>query len=573
MSFEYDDDDSDSQLPPCERFSALIAQNSISSYFQCTVCALECIPTTNIQFINSTLIPGIQKILNLPNGAVIESMLTTLPDICDLLVQHFPNEAVNIIVNSLIPDTWTTIERFGEIFTDLCSETLASLLILCPKDTFISSELPIIQSHLTFKKKEVRIIIGHVLLFISNYFPCNEWFDQFYEFINVMASDSLGSVRALVPSIISLYSKSIHEEEQQSKLVGRFQLFCKDKSILVRKSASESLVALSESVTENIRLLSVLPSANILLNDHVEAVRTVILRNLGPLISSIGHGVDSTLVNRFTSALTSTDSNVEFASAFAFPAVALALGKDRWCELKDAFDVAMLSREFRVRKTLSFGFVSFCSIVDENDMKTIVNGFLRDLPAIADGIIQNLHHILSLTKIENIIFCLQDPTTKYNEWRIRLHVSQQCRYCIGIIDEPDLYPIAKELLTDKVAMVRKDAAISYSLLMTDDDSCIHDLQEIASDMSHHVRISAADVLREVQNLSVIKKSMDILRTMIEDEKVPNVRVAAVSAAVNIVERFKESDDTEATEVLDEVNKLLEFAKKDTDIDVAQQLAN
>lgn len=566
MSFEYDDDDSDSQLPPCERFTALIAQNSISSYFQCTVCALECIPSTNINFINFTLIPGIQKILALPNGAVIESMLTTLPDICDLLVQHFPNEAENIIVNSLIPDTWKTIERFGEVFADLCSETLASLLILCKKETFISSEISNIRSHLTFKKKEVRIIIGHVLLFISSYFPCDIWFDNFYDIICALASDSLGSVRALVPSIIALYSKTLHDEEQQSKLVGRFQLFCKDKSILVRKTAAESLVTLSESVSENIRVLSILPSANILLNDHVEAVRTVILRNLGPFISTIGKEVDESLVGRFTSAINSTDPNVEFASAFAFPAVALALGKDRWDELKDAFDIAMLSREFRVRKTLSFGFVSFCSVVDENDLKNIVNGFLRDLPAIADGIIQNLHQILHLTKIENIIFCLQEPTKKYTEWRIRLHVSQQCRYCIGLLDKAELYPIARELLTDKVATVRKDAATSFALLMTDDESCIHDLEEVASDMSHHVRISAADVLRELTDTKIISKSLGILKKLVGD-KVPNVRIAAADAVVNVMQNAKDDD-----EVVEEVKKLLEVAKNDTDIDVIQSLS-
>lgn len=554
----------DDDQPPCDQFQHSIQNYTISSYLNCTVLAVECIQFCPLEFITNNLIPGIKKLLNTPNGSIVESMLTNLPDFCDIFSERFPQDSEIILVQELIPEIGHVIEKVGELFIELSAETLASLFILCSKETFLQVAVPLLKKLLAVRKKEVRMIALQILIFISEYFPCDFWFDQLNDFISILGTDSIGSVRANLPPLLSVYSKKIADPEKQSMLVGRFQLFCKDKSVLVRKSCAESLVALSDAVDENVRLITILPSANILLSDQSESVRSIILRNLGPLIASIGNQCDISLLTRYTNALASTDPTIEFASAFSFPAVTLSLGKERWNELKDSFEIAILSREFRVRKTLAFGLSSFAFVMNENELSNALLGFLRDLPEIADGIIQNLHQFLPLIseRRDKFLQFLQNPLDKYGEWRIRLHVSQQCRFSLEFFGKENLYPIAKDLVMDKVAVVRKDAVQSFALLLNDSEICYKDIIDLSNEIYHFYRIAVCNILAEAP-IDLIKKWVDILKRLCID-KVPNVRVAAISAIVFIMKRIESNSEFDFTE-------LIENARSDSDIDVQESL--
>ena len=554
-----DDEDSDFELPVCERFQTLINKPSIPGLLQCTVCSIDCLAVCDFSFVETVLVPGIIKLLSASEGSIVESMLNSVPDFCEVLFEQFPEKAEDLAVTVFVPETSKAIEKAGDLITDTCAESFAALITLLNIGDFIKCALPILDKFSHMKKKEMRIIVAKVLAFIPDYFSCDAWFDVLYQLITTLSSDNLGGVRSLVPSIIALYSKIVTDDEKKTLLTSRYQLFCIDKSILVRKAAAESLVNLSNNLNNETKAIIIIPATKSLLNDNAEAVRSVITKNLGPLISTFGENVDSSYVQKYTQALNSPDPALAYASAFSFPAVALTLGKKRWNELKDAFEIAILSHEFRVRKTLAYGLLSYGFIMEPSELSDVACGFLRDLPNIADGIIKHLYQILpSVENQDSFLFSLMDPSSKYREWRIRWHVSEQLRYCMDTFDNAALYQSAKELIQDEVAVVRNDAAISFGVLMKEEN--IIDLKHLAKNPDHHIRIAAANVFNNVDS-NIAFKAVSILKTLCEDP-VPNVRVAAVKSAYNLNNR----------ENIPLLTQILNNAKKDEDLDVQRALS-
>ena len=550
-----DDQEIDESMPPCVRFKECMESSSIVQLLHCTVCCVKCLLDCDIGYVNGVLAPAIKSLIAHPNDAVSESMLMNLPDFCEQLEKSFPDEFQEILVSELLPALYDIIESSAEIVGDAGAETLAALLTMVSPSLFLENEIPQLKKMLTSRTKEVRVIQAQVLTFLVDYFDADVWYKPLFEMICTLSSDAMGSVRAFVPPLIAMYTKRVTGAEEKAQLSGRFVLFAHDTATYVRKAAAESLVALSNALDEETRELTVLGIVETLLKDPVRTVSSVTQRNLGPLISTLGSKASEEIVRKYADTLTSADANLAYAAAFSFPAVALALGKARFDTVKKGFRMACASREYRIRKTLAFGLVSFGFLMDPGELQAVIHVFLKDLPSIAVGIIGNLFQLIRMIpEKDSLKFCLEDPIGKYRDWRVRLRVSEQLRYCYEDYDQQFLFNIARSLVVDDVATVRRDAAVSFALLMSESD--VPALQELAASDSYIARLSAAHVCRCIPNEKA-EWCIPIVEKLYKDP-VPNIRVRVAEAVVEIADYVRGNA---------KLNEIMDTMEEDSDIDV------
>jgi len=92
------------------------------------------------------------------------------------------------------------------------------------------------------------------------------------------------------------------------------------------------------------------------------------------------------------------DAEVNFFCAFNFPAVALALGPERWNELVDCFNTLARDPKFPVRRTLASSLHTVARIIGpeltERDLVPVANSLLKDLDEVKTPLLKNLGKFL-----------------------------------------------------------------------------------------------------------------------------------------------------------------------------------
>lgn len=108
----------------------------------------------------------------------------------------------------------------------------------------------------------------------------------------------------------------------------------------VRKACVETLVLLSEFVSQTDRVDVLLPLFNKCISDSSRWVRSAAYKSLGKLISTFEYGnVDETLLNFYLDMVSDTndtnvgDNEIVIICAFNFPAVLYTVGKAGWMQL------------------------------------------------------------------------------------------------------------------------------------------------------------------------------------------------------------------------------------------------
>ena len=542
-------------LNPIERLEKYILSNSISHQYHCTKCIIECLEICDIIYLKTKLMNFIEILLQSPHLKIIESILGKISDFSDLICDKFPDEALNLIIDYLIPILQCYLSTCTSEFIDLAAESYSSVITLLDPNDFVLIQFPYLKSLSLSPRRDSRILSATILSCLIYYFEPELMFLNFIEIINILSSDDIGTIRLIIPQLISLYSKKLKLPKEQSQLSGRFHLFCRDPALCVRKSAAESLITLSESLDDNNRLLIIIPSILTLLNDSSEEIIILMKQNLGALISTFGPNVDNFLVSIFCNSISDTNQDISYPSAYSFPAVALALGKSRWNELASTFEIAINSKNEKIRRTLSFGLVSYAHLLDSIELEDTIIYFLRDLPLVAIGIISNLHQFLPLiNQKENLLFCLKNPNIKYNNWRIRFKVSEQIRYCSEDFDRLTLFQIAQDLIKDDVAIVRKDALLSFSHLIRNSE--IEIIKDLIFNQNHFLRWCAAS-LYSYLDPSI---SINILNFLIKlsNDHVQNVRISLAMSLNSLKEIFLNNDF---------ILKAISILKNDKDLDV------
>lgn len=181
----------------------------------------------------------------------------------------------------------------------------------------------------------------------------------------------------------------------------------------VRKACAESLVAVSQSLDKNERGIQLIPIFQSFIEDSSKWVRMAAFQNLGPFISTLKpSSVPQSLITAFNSMgmneepatsvtkLGSTGgdeaaADLAYYCAYSFPAVAEALGSERWEELSYTYGILSGHESPKVRRTLAFSIHEIAKIIGfektEADLLYTFDVFLRDdAEDVKLGVIQHL---------------------------------------------------------------------------------------------------------------------------------------------------------------------------------------
>ena len=530
---------------------------------QCVNCVTDSLDTCDEDFVDETVVPSLITLLKSKHQVVKEAMVNELCNFAEVLFEVFPLKANPILNKTVLPAINEILLTCEPEIIEPLAYAYSALLTLIEKNDFVQVQLPILVSYSKNPSKEVRIFCVLTLSFLIQFFDPSVWYNELYEMLSNLASDQIGTIRAKIPQLIALYSKKITDPLSRGQLTARYILFCRDTTTTVRQAAAEHLMTLSDALDQTERIVTILPEINLLLVDSVEAVRNAASKNLGQIIASLGPFSDSQIVSKYCTLLSSRDAQTSFQAAYAFSAVALALGKDRWNELSSAFEVACSSKFPNVRRTLAYGLVAFAHLLDPNDLSSIAASFLRDFAIVAIGVVSSLHQIVKLISDKNsLLFCLQDPCSKYKNWRMRLRVSEQLRYCSEFFDHDILFDSAKDLVADDIWIVRKDAIKSFVHLLTKEKS--NHVIQMATDDRYWERSAAAAIIGLCQS----DIALSLLPTLLElcHDKVANVRISAAAAAVSVYDKL---DGEKKAEIENAIGEL----KHDTDKDVSNAANN
>ena len=556
------DIDDNVSVPITERICQLSNLNDEEVCIYCIQCFNECLSACDSGYIKDILIPTIKRYAFIDILQVTKYLFSMLPVFCEKLFEFFPNNAEEILADGILPIVHDVIlKRSNQVCKFIC-ESWASIISLLDILDFLKNEIPVLESLSTNPKKDVKIIVLNVLSFLIDCFDPDKWHNALDEIINKLTNDKSPFVRCLIPPIIAQYSRRINDPVKLAQINGRFTLLCRDSIMVVRKACAESLASLSESLNPTTRMIVVLPAIDLFINDQSDVIRAIISKNLGPLISSIGPSIDPQIVHMYCNSLLSKEITECYPAAFSFPAVALTLGKDRFDEIRTGLKAAVKSIEYRIRRTIAFGLYSFGYLLDPAECEEFSINFLKDIPSVAIGIISNLNFICDIvSNPENLFFCLEDPISKYKEWRVRLKVSEQLRYCSEFFDKKKLLTIAKELLRDDTSIVRKDAVSSVSLLMEDSEDDNIFIDKLANSDNYQDRIVAVMILEQTE-LEKIKSKLDLLKDL-ADDPVANVRISVANAIGSITSL----DRSQLSKFEEIANKL----KDDEDNDVQEAI--
>lgn len=152
----------------------------------------------------------------------------------------------------------------------------------------------------------------------------------------------------------------------------------------------------SSSISSESRA-KLIPIMEQFLNDSSRWVRNTAYEILGPFIASLSsEQIEEDLLKYFTSIphLSSAEADADCTNhcAFNFPAVLLTVGKERWSELQETYNI-LCRKTFKSRKTLACSLHEMAAVLGrEMTEKHLINAmdfFLKDIDDIRQGIIKN----------------------------------------------------------------------------------------------------------------------------------------------------------------------------------------
>jgi serine/threonine-protein phosphatase 4 regulatory subunit 1 len=150
------------------------------------------------------------------------------------------------------------------------------------------------------------------------------------------------------------------EYELFEKLMPGFVKLSKDDIFRVRRACAECLYHIARYVDADIKVGVLVEIFLRLAEDPSIQVKEVLFLNSGKFISTLPSRVISrSILAHYLSLFDgplgdlALDSELQVACAFSFPGVLLAMGKERWSELRRLFHSLVNSANVKIRKTLA----------------------------------------------------------------------------------------------------------------------------------------------------------------------------------------------------------------------------
>ena len=499
-------------------------------------------------------------------------------------------EGYNEVLNSFLP---FTIELLSDKNTDVGGAAIQALLKVCNlvrPEHFEAHVISLIQQLAHDKRAEdYRAVAAQLCDELAPLLGKELCLAKIVPEFQTLAADNAFAVRKTIAGHLGKLSETIGETETVDKLFPIYETLAVDMIWGVRKACAESVPAISRCVTPEIRAGKLSEIFLEYLVDISRWVRVSAVTNLGQYLHTFGGPEEcpTKLVEVFASMAESTsdqDSDYPELCAYSFPAVALTVGTDRWCELEAAFLKLMEQTEWKVRRTLSCSLHETAKIVGrevtEKTLSQAFDLFLRDLDEVKVGCLQHVAEFLEVMgpeKREQYIPQMCAMTDTSDSWRLRMLIGSTLGDLAHLLKvefcRTELVPLAIKMMEDSVSEVRQAMYVSVAKILKrlreGTDNCYSELLEsilsCASASSFQRRQMLPHIAQELVLLGekdfFLEHFLDSMEGLSKD-RVANVRIIVARCFTEIVEHSEELKTTPR------VDALVQQLQDDSDRDVA-----
>jgi len=313
--------------------------------------------------------------------------------------------------------------------------------------------------------------------------------------LHALSQDNSFRVRKATVQYFGPICEQLGARDAEECLLPIFLALCNDSIWSVRKGCVESFVDVSSSISSASRV-QLIPIMEQFLNDSSRWVRNTAYEALGPFIASLhSDQIDADLLKYFTSIphLSSAEADADCTNhcAFNMPAVLLTVGRERWPELQETYNI-LCRKTFKSRKTLACSLHEIAAILGteltEKHLMNAMDFFLKDIDDIRHGTIKNLWKmlkVLSVNERKKYLSVLWEVASESDvNWRFRLILAEQLDeivylYPVDVVKE-QMVPLMLQLCKDRMADVRYAAVYPIADAIKVLDAADDDLQSVSS---------------------------------------------------------------------------------------------
>lgn len=419
----------------------------------------------------------------------------------------------------------------------------------------------------TCEEEEIRVSGARILGSLAKVLGPEVSASRLAPLLVTLAGDDQFQVREATARAVAAVGAAARNEDAEATLEPAFRALARDDVWSVRRAVAETLTSMSASVTSGAFEALVADLFDFLANDVSYQVRAAMLEHLGPLISALGgERASASLVDHFASAARaesgqssgqSSGGGLQLACAFNLPGVALAIGRARWHEIREAHATLADSVQWRVRRTVACSLHEVAKILGDDaadaDLSPIFEETLKDTDEVRFGAVSNLaafvrevppeartRHLRSIAGIGEPGGARGDAV---GNWRLRRALAEQLDALSGIVSQRDnekiVLPLALRLLRDPAHAVRAKAVGCLGVVLRNTahgpaatwreggvGKTVSDLKRMATnpgwtDRQAYVQMCGA--FSAVVDPRVVIEELVPLLVMSADDAVPNVR--------------------------------------------------
>lgn len=326
------------------------------------------------------------------------------------------------------------------------------------------------------------------------------------ELLNMLA-ECLGQdlcQQFIIPEIVSLAEDPVFRVRKSTalnfhnicKVGGEYELFerlmpafvrlSKDDMYRVRRACADSIYNIAQFVSDDIKVGVLVEIFLRFTQDPSRLVKQSVLQQSGKFLSTLpSRCINEALLGHYSSMASGptgdigTDNELCQHCAFTFPAVALAVGKARWGEIKTVYHEMIQSRNPEVRMTLAASLHEIAKFFGEQrtveeELIPIFEELIQDIESVQMGVVKHLAEFLEhlsrpcrisyIPQMHNILH----QVNPFN-WRFRESLAVQLPVLLDMPGAVNVYatlfPLVMTLLQDPVASVRKASFVGVAKMI------------------------------------------------------------------------------------------------------------
>ena len=255
----------------------------------------------------------------------------------------------------------------------------------------------------TCEEEEIRVSGAKILGSLAAVLGPEESASKLAPLLVTLAGDEQFQIREATTRAVAAVGAAARNEDAEATLEPAFRALARDDVWSVRRAVAETLTSMSACLSSAAFEALVTDLFEPLANDVSYQVRAAMLEHLGPLISALGgERASASLVDHFASAARAesgrssgaSGGGLQLACAFNLPGVALAIGRARWHEIREAHATLADSVQWRVRRTVACSLHEVAKILGGDaaraDLSPIFEEALKDTDEVRFGAVSNL---------------------------------------------------------------------------------------------------------------------------------------------------------------------------------------